>query len=280
MSVLETKLKSEMSKSIKLSSKMSKLTDDIKRLERKIERLSKKRNPTKSNINELIRNRKKIVEKQTELSKLYEDYSKSERKINETRAKLDKERTKQQEKLEKTINNSKNDNHNIMTQLLSNSEQINALSEQVKQTANQKELIEYDVFLSHSNLDKEKYVSELSDKLTDKGLKVFEDEKVFEIGQSQTQMMNMGILNSRFVVVFLSRNFIESGWSKYEFISFLNREINEDNIIILPIWHEIGVEEVKEYNPYLVDKHALNTSKFSIDEMVEKISAVVEKSKQ
>ena len=83
-------------------------------------------------------------------------------------------------------------------------------------------------------------------------------------------MMNMGILNSRFVVVFLSRNFIESGWSKYEFISFLNREINEDNIIILPIWHEIGVEEVKEYNPYLVDKHALNTSKFSIDEMVEK----------
>ncbi|WP_245335895.1 hypothetical protein [Staphylococcus sp. GDY8P117P] len=63
MSVLETKLKNEMSKSAKLSSKMSKLTGDIKRLERKIERLSKKRNPTKSNINELIRNRKKIVEK-------------------------------------------------------------------------------------------------------------------------------------------------------------------------------------------------------------------------
>ena len=154
------------------------------------------------------------------MSKLYEEFSKIERKINETRAKLDKEHTKQQDKLEKTINNSRNDNHNIMTQLLSNSEQINALSEQVKQSAKQKELIEYDVFLSHSNLDKEEYVSELSDKLTDKGVKVFEDEKVFEIGQSQTQMMNMGILNSRFVVVFLSRNFIESGWSKYEFISF------------------------------------------------------------
>ncbi|WP_326001851.1 hypothetical protein [Staphylococcus xylosus] len=39
-------------------------------------------------------------------------------------------------------------------------------------------------------------------------------------------------------------------------------------------------KEVKEYNPYLVDKHALNTSKFNIDEMVEKISAEVEKSKQ
>ncbi|PCF34119.1 hypothetical protein B5C00_06740 [Staphylococcus delphini] len=280
MSVLETKLKSEISKSTKTLSKISKLTGDIKRLEQKNERISKKRNPTKSNFNELTKNRKKIVEKQKELSKLYEDYSRSERKINEARAKLDKERAKQQERLEKTINNSSKGNYNLMIQLLSNSDQINALSEQVKQSAKQKEVIEYDVFLSHSNLDKEEYVSELSEKLADKGLKVFEDEKVFEIGQSQTQMMNMGILNSRFVVVFLSRNFIKSGWSKYEFISFLNREINEDNIIILPIWHEIGVEEVKEYNPYLVDKHALNTSKFSIDEMVEKIYTVVEKSKQ
>lgn len=280
MSVLETKLKNELSKSARMSSKMSKLTGDIKILERKNERISKKRYPTKSNINELTRNRKKIVEKQKELSKLYEDYSKSEKTINETQTKLDKEQAKQQYKLEKTINNSKKGNHNLMEQLLSNSEQINALSEQVKASAKQKELIEYDVFLSHSNLDKEEYVSELSEKLTNKGLKVFEDEKVFEIGQSQTQMMNIGILNSRFVVVFLSQNFIESGWSKYEFISFLNREINEDNIIILPIWHEISVEEVREYNPYLVDKHALSTSKFSIDEMVEKINSVIIKSKQ
>lgn len=280
MSVLETKLKRELSKSSKISIEMNKLSGDIKTLERKNDRLSNKRKPTNSNVNELTRNRKKIVKKQKELSKLYEDYSKSEKTINETRTKLDKEQAKQQYKLDKTINNSKKYNHNLMAQLLSNSDQINALSKQVKATAKQKELIEFDVFLSHSSLDKEEYVSELSNKLTNKGLKVFEDEKVFEIGQSQTQMMNMGILNSRFVVVFLSRNFIESGWSKYEFISFLNREINEDNIIILPIWHEISIEEVREYNPYLVDKHALSTSKCSIDEMVEKISAVVEKSKQ
>lgn len=280
MSILETKLKSELFRSKKISSKMSKLTDDIKRLEQKNERISKKRNTTRSNINDLTRNRKKIVEKQKELSKLYEDYSKSEKIIIETRTKIEKEQAKTLYKLEKTISNSKKDNHNLMAHLLSNSNQINALSEQVKQSANKKELIEYDVFLSHSNLDKEEYVSELSDKLTNKGLKVFEDEKIFEIGQSQTQMMNMGILNSRFVVVFLSRNFIESGWSKYEFISFLNREINEKNIIILPIWHDISIEEVREYNPYLVDKHALSTSKYTIDEMVEKINSVVIKSKQ
>lgn len=91
--------------------------------------------------------------------------------------------------------------------------------------------------------------------------------------------MNMGILNSRFVVVFLSPNFIESGWSRYEFLSFLNREINEEHVIILPIWHKVSVEDVRAYNPYLVDKYALNTSDFSIEEIVEKIYQVIVNSK-
>ena len=41
----------------------------------------------------------------------------------------------------------------------------------------------------------------------------------------------------------------------YEFKSFLNREINEKRIIILPIWHNILFEDVKNYNPYLIDGH-------------------------
>ncbi|HDJ6114827.1 TPA: toll/interleukin-1 receptor domain-containing protein, partial [Staphylococcus aureus] len=170
-------------------------------------------------------------------------------------------------------------NEEIMEKLLTNSDQINEISNQIKKAVNQKEIIEYDVFLSHSSLDKEDYVSKISEKLIEKGLKVFEDVKVFEIGKSQTETMNMGILNSRFVVVFLSPNFIESGWSRYEFLSFLNREINEEHVIILPIWHKVSVEDVRAYNPYLVDKYALNTSDFSIEEIVEKIYQVIVNSK-
>ena len=94
-------------------------------------------------------------------------------------------------------------NEEIMEKLLTNSDQINEISNQIK-SSESKEIIEYDVFLSHSSLDKEDYVSKISEKLIEKGLKVFEDVKVFEIGKSQTETMNMGILNSRFVVVFLS----------------------------------------------------------------------------
>ena len=155
------------------------------------------------------------------------------------------------------------------------SKRLNELSSDVKHSVQKKELIEYDVFLSHSNLDKEIFVSELSEGLSAKGLMVFKDVKVFRIGQSQTDMMNRGILNSRFVVVFLSSNFIKSGWSDYEFKSFLNREINEKRVIILPVWHKVSTEEVRQYNPYLVDKFALSTEKFSLEEIVEHINQVV-----
>lgn len=86
------------------------------------------------------------------------------------------------------------------------SRRLNELSKDIKQSVKKKEIIEYDVFLSHSSLDKEKFVSELSDKLENEDLKVFEDIKIFTIGRSQTEMMNIGILNSRFVGVFLSPN--------------------------------------------------------------------------
>ena len=125
-------------------------------------------------------------------------------------------------------------------------------------------------------MDKEEYISKLSDKLESKEIKVFEDVKIFKIGQSQTDMMNMGISNSKFVVVFLSPNFINGGWTDYEFKSFLNREINEKRIIILPIWHDVSFEDVKNYNPYLVDKFALDTKKYSMDEIVESIYQAVQ----
>ncbi|EZH93530.1 hypothetical protein SA21304_2557 [Staphylococcus aureus subsp. aureus 21304] len=44
MSVLETKLKSQMSKSAKIARNMNKLPDEIDRLRKRIERINKKEN--------------------------------------------------------------------------------------------------------------------------------------------------------------------------------------------------------------------------------------------
>src|SRR5690625_4528956 len=200
--------------------------------------------------------------------------------INKYKDRVDKEKEREYEKIIKAVKSQSNINDNYMNKLFEVSERLNELANDIKFNTQEKEILEYDVFLSHSSLDKEVFVTELSEKLSEKGFRVFEDVKVFKIGKSQTDMMNMGILNSRFGLVFLSPNFIESGWSDYEFKSFLNREINEKRIIILPIWHEVTTDEVRQYNPYLVDKFALSTEKFTMGEIVEHISQVILQSKE
>jgi DNA repair ATPase RecN len=280
MTVSESNLKRTIKKDSDLTGKLvtvrKKRDDEAK----KIQNLTKKRNLVKSDLQRLERYQKNLLKYEKEMTQIMEQIRKNNDDINRYKERVDKEQKREYNKMLKSIQSQTSMNEDYMNSVSEISKKINQLAEDVKHTAAEKEIIEFDVFLSHSNLDKEDYVTELSEKLSEKGLKVFEDVKVFKIGQSQIDMMNMGILNSRFVVVFLSANFIKSGWSDYEFKSFLNREINEKRIIILPIWHNISVEDIRQYNPYLVDKFALCTNKFTIDEIVEHIFDVVKMSKE
>ncbi|WP_320163456.1 TIR domain-containing protein [uncultured Trichococcus sp.] len=227
----------------------------------------------------MSQHKKDLLKYEKEITKLTDEISKNNVHIQRYKEGLNKEQKKQFETMVKTMKVQGTSNEEYLKSHSELSKQLNELSFDIKDATKQKEIIEYDVFLSHSNLDKEEFVSELSDKLEGREIKVFEDVKVFKMGQSQTDMMNMGILNSRFVVIFLSPNFIKSGWSDYEFKSFLNREINEKRIIILPIWHNVSYDDVRDYNPFLVDKFALDTKKYTLDEIVESIYQVVVDSK-
>lgn len=215
---------------------------------------------------------------ESDITKLTDQIRKNQTDINKYQERLQKEQEKSFKKMVRIVEKQANANHEYLDEIDELNSKLENLAVEIKDTVSEKELIEYDVFLSHSSLDKEVFVSELSTRLSAQGFKVFEDVKVFKIGDSQIAQMNMGILNSRFVIVFLSPNFIKSGWSEYEFKSFLNREINEKRIILLPIWHDITKEEVQRYNPYIVDKFSLDTSKFTMDEIVEHISQVIKSS--
>ncbi|WP_423190364.1 TIR domain-containing protein [Alkalibacterium sp. f15] len=280
MGVNESGLKRTTSKDGQLQQKLITTRKKRDSLDTNLQRVIKKTKKTNADLQKIERDSKALLKLEIEITKLLGEIEKNTKKMNEYKMKVAKEQDKQFKVLIKSMENTKDDNKKHTRKNNDLSKRLNELSEDIKQSVTKKEIVEYDVFLSHSSLDKEAYVSELSDKLEDKKLKVFEDVKVFKIGGSQTDMMNMGILNSRFVVVFLSPNFIESGWSEYEFKSFLNREINEKKIIILPIWHNVSREEVRDYNPYLVDKFALDTQKYSIYEMVESIHQAVIDSKE
>lgn len=275
MGINETNLKRLTEKDIQLQKK---LTDARKKRDLKADKilkLSSKRSITKMDIQKIGQYNKELLKQEKDITSLVEQIRKNTEGINRYKGRLAKEQEKQFKTMLKSLESQASDNLDYLNSYSEMSEKLNELSLDIKHSVKDKEIIEFDVFLSHSSLDKDIFVSELSEKLSNKGLKVFEDVKVFKIGQSQTDMMNMGILNSRFVVIFLSKNFIESGWSQYEFKSFLNREINEKRVIILPIWHEVSVDDVRQYNPYIVDKYAFNTSKQTLDEMVNQIHQVV-----
>ncbi|MEB2282572.1 toll/interleukin-1 receptor domain-containing protein [Lysinibacillus xylanilyticus] len=275
MGMNETNIKRLTEKDIQLQKK---LTATRKRRESKADKLiklSNKRNKTKMDIQKMGQYNKDLLKQDKEITSLVEQLRKNTESMNRYKHRLAKEQEKQFRTMLKSMESQASTNVEYLNSYSEMSQKLNELSLDIKHSVRDKEIIKFDVFLSHSSLDKDIFVSEFSEKLSNKGLKVFEDVKVFKIGQSQTDMMNMGILNSRFVVIFLSKNFIESGWSQYEFKSFLNREINEKRVIILPIWHEVSVDEVRQYNPYIVDKYAFNTSKQTLDEMVNQIHQVV-----
>jgi len=275
MGINETNLKRLTEKDVQLQKKLTDARKKRDSLADKLIKLSNKRNKTKMDIQKIGKYNKDLLKQDKDITSLVEQIRKNTEGMNRYKGRLTKEQEKQFKTMLKSMESQTSTNVEYLNSYSEMSKKLNELSLDIKHSVKDKEIIEFDVFLSHSSLDKDIFVSELSEKLSNKGLKVFEDVKVFKIGQSQTDMMNMGILNSRFVVIFLSKNFIESGWSQYEFKSFLNREINEKRVIILPIWHDVSVDEVRQYNPYIVDKYAFNTSKQTLDEMVNQIHQVV-----
>lgn len=132
----------------------------------------------------------------------------------------------------------------------------------------------YDVFISHASEDKDEIVRPLAKSLQSKGLNVWYDEFELRIGDSLRQKIDKGLANSRFGIVVLSKNFIRKGWTNYELDGIITKSINGQQIM-LPIWHKITKQEVIDYSPSMADKVARNTATYTIDEIAEEISEVI-----
>jgi len=133
---------------------------------------------------------------------------------------------------------------------------------------------EYDVFISHASEDKYTIVRELAESLSDLGVNVWYDEFSLEVGDSLTQKIDEGLINSKFGIIIVSRNFIKKKWTDYELRSLLSKEDNYTKVI-LPVWHEITYDEVKKFSLYLADKFSLDTSKLTILECVNRLLKVI-----
>lgn len=84
------------------------------------------------------------------------------------------------------------------------------------------ELDGWDVFVSYANNDF-KEVTSVIDDLKNHKIKVWWDKEQIKPGYSITKTIEMGLRRSRYIMLCLSRNQLESGWSRAEFGGVLGK---------------------------------------------------------
>jgi hypothetical protein len=132
----------------------------------------------------------------------------------------------------------------------------------------------WDVFISYASEDKAELAIPLAETLRNEGLRVWFDRFELRPGDSVSRSIEEGLANSSAGVIILSSTSLRKNWTNYEIAALKQLYINFGTRII-PIWKEIGVDELKLTAPGLLDLRSLSTSEFSLEEMAYEIIAVV-----
>lgn len=128
------------------------------------------------------------------------------------------------------------------------------------------------VFISHASEDKEAFVRVLADALRSR-MEVWYDEFELKIGDSLRETIELGLRDSDFGLVVLSKTFFRKEWTKKELNGLLSLEVGGRSRI-LPIWHNLSSQEVLEFSPVMADRVALS-SNLPINEIVDHIAVQI-----
>lgn len=133
---------------------------------------------------------------------------------------------------------------------------------------------EFDVFISHATEDKESIVRPLAQALANAGVNVWYDEFELRIGDSLRRKIDAGIARSRFGLVVLSPSFFAKPWPQYELDGLVTMSVSQKQVL-LPVWHEVSMDQVMRASPSLADKLALRTADYTIEEIANEIAQVI-----
>lgn len=117
----------------------------------------------------------------------------------------------------------------------------------------------YDVFISYAVEDKLTVAAPLTEKLKALGLKVFFAGRELDIGDEIGDLIHTGLRKSKFGLVILSPSYNRS-WTLGELFNLLDKENQEKQAKIMPVWHQISYTEVLEKFPRLGSRYALTTN--------------------
>lgn len=120
--------------------------------------------------------------------------------------------------------------------------------------------VRWDVFISHASEDKEPFVKALALALKEQGVRVWLDDFVLTLGDSLRQSIDRGLRFSRYGVVVLSPRFFQKEWPQTELDGMAALEVGGRKVI-LPIWHDVGFEQVRAHSPMLAGRVAIRSER-------------------
>ena len=130
-----------------------------------------------------------------------------------------------------------------------------------------KTLPEYDVFISHANQDKEELIEELYQSLQKLGISIFYDKESLEWGDNWKERILNGTKKAEFAIIVISENFFDREWTERELSEFLNRQNRNGQKLILPIVHNITMQQLQAKYPNVADIQAIDSSKYNCDQI-------------
>ena len=113
----------------------------------------------------------------------------------------------------------------------------------------------WDVFVSHATEDKETVAKPLVHALKGAGLSVWYDQFELRLGDRLGRSINNGLSNSKFGIVILSPAFFKKHWPLLELDALAQKEEGGQKVI-LPVWYNVTVEEVRTNSLLLADRIA------------------------
>ncbi|MBB4635838.1 toll/interleukin-1 receptor domain-containing protein [Longimicrobium terrae] len=113
-----------------------------------------------------------------------------------------------------------------------------------------------EVFLSYASEDRDEIAKPLAELLTQLGVSVWYDETQIRVGDSIRRSIDEGLAICRYGVVVLSPTFLSKHHTRRELDGLAQREVAGEKVI-LPIWVDVDVMEIRRFSPPLADRKAL-----------------------
>jgi hypothetical protein len=115
-----------------------------------------------------------------------------------------------------------------------------------------------DFFISYKRKDTHDFVKSLAEELGKRNYTVWLDDLSMPPGSPMLQSIERGMLNSMDAIVVLSKNYCE-GWSDFE-RGAIFALLEKQKIGVVPIWYQIGVNDVIRMSPTFANIRAIPVS--------------------